>query len=119
VQEIYNLTIRGVAAGTAGTANWLTNGVVSQTFLLLTHALSASGTFLLYASIAAAGTLWSVIFLPETKGLSLAEIQALFKRRAVKGNGCERSPAAISESAALVRELADEQQHVNGDIAEQ
>ena len=36
--EIYALQFRGAANGIAGTANWLTNGVVSQTFLLLVHA---------------------------------------------------------------------------------
>jgi Sugar (and other) transporter len=70
--EIYALEIRGIASGIAGTTNWLTNALVSQSFLLLTNVLSPAGAFLLYAAITAVGTVWAYEFVPETKGLSLA-----------------------------------------------
>lgn len=42
--------------------------VVAQTFLALTRALGGSGTFWLYAAVAAAGAVWAHLSLPETKG---------------------------------------------------
>lgn len=41
---------------------------MAQTFLLFTSALGGSGTFLIYAAIAAAGVAWVWWCLPETNG---------------------------------------------------
>lgn len=79
--EIYSVEVRGLASGIAGTANWVTNAIVSQLFLFLTQSLSASGTFLIFGAVAGVGAIWSTFFVPETKGLSLADVQALFERR--------------------------------------
>lgn len=79
--EIYALRFRGTANGIAGTVNWLANGLVSQSFLLLVHALHAWGAFTLLSAIAAAGALWVFWNLPETKGLHLCEVQSLFAER--------------------------------------
>ena len=89
--EIYPVNIRGLASGVAGTANWVSNAIVSQLFLFLTRAVSASGTFVLFAVIAAGGVVWSHVFVPETKGLSLAEVQALFERRVSRAGGRHQS----------------------------
>eukprot|EP01025_Chloroclados_australasicus_P024996 TRINITY_DN2501_c0_g1_i4.p1 TRINITY_DN2501_c0_g1~~TRINITY_DN2501_c0_g1_i4.p1 ORF type:complete len:694 (+),score=63.39 TRINITY_DN2501_c0_g1_i4:81-2162(+) len=82
--EIYPVQFRGAGSGIAATANWITNAIVSQTFLTLTQLLYASGTFWLYAGIAFLGTLWVAYFLPETKGLELLQVQQLFERRIYK-----------------------------------
>lgn len=79
--EIYSVGIRGFASGIAGTANWVTNALVSQSFLMLTNSITPAGTFMLCAGIAVAGTVWAYKYVPETKGLSLAEVQGLFARR--------------------------------------
>lgn len=60
--------LRGLASGAAATANWAANAAVAQTFLLFTSALGGSGTFLIYAAIAAAGVAWVWWCLPETNG---------------------------------------------------
>ncbi|EIE20094.1 general substrate transporter [Coccomyxa subellipsoidea C-169] len=73
--------VRGFACGVAATANWLTNALVAQTFLMLTGTLGGSGTFWLYAAIAAAGTVWAHFAVVETQGLSLEEVQEMFKAR--------------------------------------
>ena len=62
------LQMRGLGSGAAATANWLTNAVVSHTFLPLTRAVGASGAFWTYAAITACGTAWACVQLPETKG---------------------------------------------------
>lgn len=62
------LQLRGLGGGAAATCNWITNAVVSQTFLTLIQHLGGSGTFWLYAVIALAGALWVYFALPETNG---------------------------------------------------
>ncbi len=62
------LQLRGLGGGAAATCNWITNAVVSQTFLTLIQHLGGSGTFWLYAVIALAGAVWVYFALPETNG---------------------------------------------------
>lgn len=64
--------MRGFASGVSATANWLTNAAVAQTFLVLTGAFGGSGTFWLYAAIAAAGAVWAHFTVVETQGASFS-----------------------------------------------
>ena len=58
---------------------WLSNFVVSVTFLSLMRATSEAFTFFLYTGIVIASGIWFYFLVPETSGLSLHEIQALFE----------------------------------------
>lgn len=84
--EIYPLKVRSKAAGLGTMANWTFNFAVSLTFLLLIEALGASGTFWLYGAIGlfTLGFCWKLV--PETKGKSLEEIEAIFKARVKPGS---------------------------------
>ena len=73
--EIFPLEIRGLATSVAAAVMWGFNGIVSLTFLLVVDGIGASRTFLLYALLCLAG-LWFVIKrVPETKGVSLEQIE--------------------------------------------
>ncbi len=65
---VSHMQLRGLGGGAAATCNWITNAVVSQTFLTLIQHLGGSGTFWLYAVIALAGAVWVYSALPETNG---------------------------------------------------
>jgi len=80
--EIYPLKVRSKAAGLGTMTNWTFNFAVSLTFLLLIDALGETGTFWLYAAIGlfTLGFCWKAV--PETKGKSLEEIEAIFQARA-------------------------------------
>ncbi|KAG0566811.1 hypothetical protein KC19_7G089300 [Ceratodon purpureus] len=80
--EIYALQDRGVCGGIAATANWFSNFLVAQTFLSLTDALGTSFTFLLFAGLTVLALVFVLCYVPETKGLSFEEVEALFKSRA-------------------------------------
>ncbi|KAH9405532.1 hypothetical protein TYRP_001386 [Tyrophagus putrescentiae] len=60
--------------------NWAFNLLVSLTFLSLGQVLTNHGVYYLYAGIALVGWLTFYVFLPETKGKSLEEIEVLFDR---------------------------------------
>lgn len=75
IAEIYPLKIRGLASGTAATANWAFNLLVSLTFLSLVQWLGPSWTFWLYGLLAIGAWLFSYYLVPETKGRTLEEIE--------------------------------------------
>ena len=79
--ELYPIEIRGFATGIASAANWTMNAVVAQTFLSCMYYFGGSGTFWMYSGIACLGWIWAWVFLPETKGLSLDEVQGIFWSR--------------------------------------
>jgi sugar porter (SP) family MFS transporter len=77
--EIYPLHIRGKAMGVATCANWLSNFIITATFLNLINLLGKSGTFWLYGLIGIFGLFFIWRRVPETKGKSLEEIEEYWK----------------------------------------
>ncbi|CEP19720.1 hypothetical protein [Parasitella parasitica] len=76
--ELFTLPLRGKANGIATATNWICNLLVASTFLSMTNALSAAGTFWLYAGISAFLWIGIVKWVPETSGKSLEDISTLF-----------------------------------------
>lgn len=74
ISEIYPIRIRGQAMSIATFANWLSNYVVSLTFLPVMYILTPSGAFFLYGFIALLALMFVFKRVPETKGKSLTEI---------------------------------------------
>merc|ERR1712032_929604 len=86
--EIYPLEVRGVANSVATATNWVANFLVAATFLDISRALSTDpacpdahpdGAFWLYGGAAFAGFIWLAIVMPETRGKTLEQMDALFK----------------------------------------
>lgn len=78
--EIYPMWARSTAISIATMVNWVSNLVVSMTFLTMADNLGQPVTFGLFAGFATLGLLFSLLFLPETKGSSLEEVEQLFQR---------------------------------------
>jgi SP family galactose:H+ symporter-like MFS transporter len=75
ISEIYPLRIRGLAMGFATGIQWLGNLIVSFTFPILIEHFGPAPTFSIYAAICVAAIAFSILIVPETKGLSLEEIE--------------------------------------------
>ncbi|MGC2398576.1 MAG: sugar porter family MFS transporter [Acidobacteriaceae bacterium] len=75
ISEIFPSKIRGAAVSIAVSALWAACFVLTYTFPFLNHALGAAGTFWIYAGVCAAGFVYLVFRLPETKGKSLETIE--------------------------------------------
>jgi len=82
--EIYPLRYRGVCGGIASTTVWVSNLVVSQSFLSLTEVIGPSWTFMIFGVIAIVAILFVIVFVPETKGVPIEEIEDMLEKRFVQ-----------------------------------
>lgn len=73
--EVMPLQGRDFGITCSTVTNWVTNMVVSATFLGLLTTLGASHTFWLYAGLNALFIFMVLFFVPETKGVSLESIE--------------------------------------------
>ncbi|KAL0758503.1 hypothetical protein Bca101_074653 [Brassica carinata] len=76
MSEIFPINIKGVAGGMATLVNWFGAWAVSYTFNFL-MSWSSYGTFIIYAVINALAIVFVIAVVPETKGKTLEEIQAI------------------------------------------
>ncbi|XP_016060301.1 PREDICTED: solute carrier family 2, facilitated glucose transporter member 10 [Miniopterus natalensis] len=81
LSEIYPVEIRGRAFAFCNSFNCATNLIISLSFLDVIGTIGLSWTFLLYGLTAVLGLGFIYLFVPETKGQSLAEIDQQFQRR--------------------------------------
>lgn len=75
ISELYPVRIRGTAMSVATIANWAANFAVTISFLTLLNAISDSGTFFLFAALTLVALAYFIKQVPETKGLSLQQIE--------------------------------------------
>jgi sugar porter (SP) family MFS transporter len=80
ISEIFPTRIRGAATSVAVMALWIACTVLTFTFPYLNRGLGSDGTFWLYAAICAVGALFVWRRLPETKDLTLEEIERQMAR---------------------------------------
>ncbi|EPS59382.1 hypothetical protein M569_15426, partial [Genlisea aurea] len=80
VSEIFPLRTRGKGISLAVLTNFASNAVVTFSFSPLKELLGAENLFLLFGGISLLSLVFVVLFVPETKGLSLEEIESKFLR---------------------------------------
>ncbi|KAK3413926.1 hypothetical protein EUGRSUZ_I02436 [Eucalyptus grandis] len=78
MSEILPANIKGLSGSMATLANWTTTWVITVTANLLLD-WSSGGTFTIYTVVAACTLVFVVLFVPETKGRTLEEIQSAFR----------------------------------------
>ncbi|XP_019492656.1 PREDICTED: solute carrier family 2, facilitated glucose transporter member 10 isoform X1 [Hipposideros armiger] len=103
LSEIYPVEIRGRAFAFCNSFNWAANLFISLSFLDLIGTIGLSWTFLLYGLTAVLGLGFIYLFVPETKGQSLAEIDQQFQRRRFAlGFGHRQSTSGVQYSRIKV-----------------
>ena len=76
ISEIFPNHVRSRAVSVAVSALWIASFALTYTFPLINRALGSSGTFLGYGTICMLGAVFVFVFVPETKGKTLEEIEA-------------------------------------------
>ena len=85
ISEIYPLSVRGIAMSVVTAVIWATYLIVTLTFLSLIDALGRPDTFWLYAALCIVSFFYVYFYMPETKGLSLEEIEEHWHKGKSKG----------------------------------
>jgi len=89
IGEVFPTKIRGVASGLTTCITYMVSFVAVKIYPSMLESLNKHGVFFFYGAMALLGTIFVIIWLPETQGKTLAEIEDLFrgksKRKRNKG----------------------------------
>ena len=87
------MPVRGIGTSLATFCNWAGNLLIGSTYLSLMDRITPSGAFGFYAGLCLLGCIFVACCFPETAGLSLEEVQMVF-----------RNGFGVRESARLRKE---------------
>ena len=76
--EIYPLRLRAQAVGIGFALNRMASGGVAMSFLSICRAVTVAGAFAAFAVVSAASVVFVHLFVPETSGKTLEQIESLF-----------------------------------------
>ncbi|KAM9361058.1 solute carrier family 2, facilitated glucose transporter member 8 [Symphorus nematophorus] len=79
MSEIFPLKVRGVASAVCVLTNWSMAFLITKTFQDMMNLLTSAGTFWLFASMCILNVIFTMVFIPETKGKTLEQIEATFR----------------------------------------
>ncbi|KAM5576208.1 putative polyol transporter 6 [Rosa sericea] len=76
--EIFPMKLRAQGASVVVAVNRVINAAVSMSFIPIYKAITIGGAFFMFAGISVSAWVFFFLFLPETKGRSLEEMEMLF-----------------------------------------
>jgi MFS transporter, SP family, xylose:H+ symportor len=76
ISEIFPNRLRSLGVSAAVSALWVSSFALTYSFPFINGALGSSGTFFTYGAVCFAGGVLVYLFVPETKGRTLEEIEA-------------------------------------------
>ncbi|KAM9392319.1 solute carrier family 2, facilitated glucose transporter member 8 [Pholidichthys leucotaenia] len=79
MSEIFPVKARGFASAVCVLTNWSMAFVVTKSFQDMMSLLTSAGTFWLFACACTVSVIFTIIFIPETKGKTLEQIEANFR----------------------------------------
>ncbi|XP_050782680.1 solute carrier family 2, facilitated glucose transporter member 8 isoform X2 [Gopherus flavomarginatus] len=80
MSEIFPLKARGISSGACVLTNWFMAFLITKEFHDLTGFLTSYGTFWLFSVFCILNVIFTVLYVPETKGRTLEQIEAHFRR---------------------------------------
>ncbi len=82
--EVFPTAVRGRAAATGAGVNWIANFALIEAFPAMQSAFGLPKVMVLLSALSLLALLFIVKFLPETKGLSVEEVVAVFDEQAAR-----------------------------------
>ncbi|KAF9048607.1 general substrate transporter [Panaeolus papilionaceus] len=103
VAEIWPLSVRGKGISIAASSNWMNNFIVGQVTPTMLDHLSY-GTFIFFGAFSLLGGLFIWFFVPETKGLTLEEMDDVFGASQGLAIADQRRQEAIFQRLGLIKD---------------
>ena len=75
--ELFPTSVRGVGTSYCTATNWAGSLIIASTFLTMLENITPTGTFSLFAGLAAVSTVFCYFCYPELSGLELEEVQTI------------------------------------------
>ena len=80
LSEIFPLRVRGLGIGLSVFVQWMANFAVGFSFPMLMSAMGLSNTFFIFVGLGICALLFVKRFMPETRGLSLEEVELALRQ---------------------------------------
>lgn len=77
LSEIYSKEYNYIASPISGAFNWTLAFLITVTFGSISSTIGIGMTFWMFAALSALGTIFTFVFVPETKGKSITDIQRM------------------------------------------
>nr|QCU55130.1 polyol transporter [Camellia fraterna] len=88
--EIFPFRLRAQAGALGAVGNRVCSGLIAMSFLSMAPAITVAGTFFIFSAVSAVSVAFVYTLVPETKGKSLEQIEALFQSEHERqGSGVE------------------------------
>jgi SP family facilitated glucose transporter-like MFS transporter 8 len=81
MSEVFPERVRGIASSVATVLNWICSFILTKFFAQMKEAITDYGTFWFFSVMCLGCAIFVQLVVPETKGRSLEEIEASFKRK--------------------------------------
>lgn len=78
--------MKGFGSGAVGCVCFTVLFAVVKTFPMMVRTLGPDGTYFIYSGICFATAMYSLFFVPETRGKTLSELQTLYDQNDGEGN---------------------------------
>ena len=95
MSEIFPPRARGSCSSLASFANWMAAFIVTKTYNTMLTSMSIQGTYWFFGGCSILGFVFVYMVMPETKGKTLKEIEAIFDKSLI---GMSDKPISIQES---------------------
>ncbi len=86
VSEVFPLKIRGIAMSICTVSNFAFNFFVVASFPILLHRIGGAWTFAIFGMVSILCIIFVYFFVPETKGISLEQIESNWRRNILPRN---------------------------------
>ena len=85
LSELYPLQVKGVAMSIGSFTCWLMTYVVTQAFPAMVNTMGINGAFFFFAAVSGASFVWIWVYIFETRGRTLEEIEDLLRGKRTPG----------------------------------
>jgi len=96
--EVFPLNVKGIAAGIATSCGFIFSFIAAKTYPYIQLGIGVDGIFFFFGGMALLGTIFVILYLPETRGRTLQEIVDSFKKKKPAKAAAESAPPPAAES---------------------